>query len=51
MDSLIQVEVFGVAAIVGWILGGYAPKRLIPDSWRLTIATVLVALGIALALM
>jgi hypothetical protein len=46
-----QVGIFGIAVIVGWILGGYAPKSSIPDSWRLPIAATLVGIGIALALM
>ena len=50
MKTVTQLGVFGSAAVAGWILGGYAPKWLVPDAWRLPISIVLIAVGIALAL-
>jgi hypothetical protein len=48
--TLTQLGVFVSAAVAGWILGGYAPKWLVPDAWRLPISIALIAMGIALAL-
>lgn len=50
MKPFIEWGLFGSAVIAGWILGGYAPKGLVPATWRVPIATAMVAIGMALAL-
>jgi uncharacterized membrane protein len=50
MTWLFKIWIFAVSVIVGLTLGGFVPKDLLPPSWRLPVAAVLVAIGVVLAL-
>jgi len=49
MKWFLEMGIFAASAIAGSILGGLVPKAMIPESWRIPIAALLVAAGIALA--
>lgn len=49
MNLMVQVVVFAAAIVAGLFLGGFVPKALVKDAWRLPIAVALIAAGIAIA--
>ena len=49
MRWILEMGIFAASAIAGSILAGLVPKGMIPESWRIPIAALLIALGIALA--
>jgi hypothetical protein len=49
MKWLLEVGIFAASAIAGSILGGLVPKGVVRESWRIRIAALLIAAGIALA--
>jgi hypothetical protein len=49
MNLIGQIAVFAAAVVAGLFLGGFVPKGLIRDAWRLPIAAALIAMGIAIA--
>jgi MFS family permease len=51
MSGLMRIGIFAAGLIAGLVLGGFVPKTLIKESWRIPIAVLLVVAGIALAVM
>jgi len=49
MRWLLDTGIFAMSAIAGSILGGFVPKGMIRESWRIPIAAPLIAAGVALA--
>jgi hypothetical protein len=45
----LEIGIFAAAVMAGSLLGGLVPPGLIPQSWRIPIAALLVGIGIALA--
>jgi hypothetical protein len=50
MAQKVQVAVFVAGLFAGLLLGGVIPKALIKEAWRLPIAIICIAAGIAIAL-
>jgi MFS family permease len=49
MNGFMRIGIFAAGLIAGLLLGGVVPTALIKESWRIPIAVLLVAAGIALA--
>jgi predicted MFS family arabinose efflux permease len=49
VNGISRIAVFGAGIVAGSLLGGFVPKSMIGESWRLPVAAALVAAGIALA--
>jgi hypothetical protein len=48
MKWFLEIGIFAAAVLAGSTLGGLMPTGLIPQSWRIPIAALLVGIGIAL---
>lgn len=49
MTYKVQIAVFVAGLLAGLLLGGVIPKALIKEAWRLPIALMCIAAGIAIA--
>ena len=48
---MVQIAVFGAATLAGLFPGGFVPKSLVRDTWRLPIALIFIVTGIAIAML
>jgi hypothetical protein len=49
MNGFLRIGIFAAGLIAGLLLGGVVPLALIRESWRIPIAVLFIAAGIALA--
>jgi hypothetical protein len=50
MKWFLEVGIFAASILAGLLLGDLVPGQLLSKSWRMPIATMLIAIGITLAI-